>query len=73
MLRQSGIDEGIEAIEDLALSLIQDGDLTVIAMEDELVQRVRSDLSGSALAHSDPMPGSGGRQSPHSSEDPGWL
>jgi hypothetical protein len=47
-LRSWARDEGVEAITDLSLLSIQDGEPTVIAMEDDLVQRVAHELGQGA-------------------------
>ena len=44
-LRHMAEEDGLEEIEDLALSRMQDGHPTLIAMEDELVRRVAREMS----------------------------
>ncbi len=38
-------DDGLDSIEDLALSRMENGEITLIAMEDDLVQRVARELT----------------------------
>ncbi len=49
-LRGWARDDGVEAIADLSLLSIQDGEPIVIAMEDDLVRRVTRDLSPEAVS-----------------------
>lgn len=49
-LRGWARDEGVEAITDLSLLSIQDGEPTVIAMEDDLVRRATRDLDPEAVS-----------------------
>ncbi|MGH2616903.1 MAG: hypothetical protein ACRDJC_16850 [Thermomicrobiales bacterium] len=49
-LRQAAMEFGLEEIEGLGLSQVQDGHETLIAMEDELVRRVAHELNLEAVA-----------------------
>lgn len=49
-LREMADDHGLEAIEDLSLLLMRDGQPTLIAMEDDLVRRVARELSQAAVS-----------------------
>ena len=48
-LRGRARDEGMEAIADLSLLSIQDGEPSIIAMEDDLVRRVARDPGSNAV------------------------
>ena len=49
-LRKAAIEFGLEEIEGYGLSQVRDGQDTLIAMEDDLVQRVAHELSLEAVA-----------------------
>lgn len=49
-LRQAAIEFGLEEIEGYGLSQVRDGRQSLIAMEDDLVQRVARELSLEAVA-----------------------
>ena len=49
-LRQMALEFGLEELEGLGLSQTQDGQDTLIAMEDDLVQHVARELSLEAVA-----------------------
>jgi hypothetical protein len=49
-LQEMAEEHGLEAIEDLSLLHMRDGQPTLIAMEDELVRRVTRELSPEAVA-----------------------
>lgn len=49
-LRQTAVEFGLEALEGYGLSQVRDDQDTLIAMEDDLVQRVAGELSLEAVA-----------------------
>ena len=57
-LRQAATEFGLEELDGLALSHMQDGRPTLIAMEEELVRRATSDVSGPELHHAGSIRGS---------------
>ena len=49
-LRRDALEFGIEELNDLALTHVQDGNPTLIAMEDELVRRVAREMTQDAVS-----------------------
>jgi hypothetical protein len=50
VLRRDALEFGLEELNDLALTHVQDGNPTLIAMEDELVRRVAREMSPDAVS-----------------------